>query len=186
MEFSWWKKRLGLTSWNCLRNWWAGGTAPGCFAFDCSSHEFLVNQMFGPVFGSSQDLQRNTTCNRNTGGELTDTPFGTTCAWCQGTQTLFWARNKKCYPKKQKNEDTRKLILGPKMPYIWIEIGGAKVKNLVRSLVFFFFLWVILVSLLVVLLLAFWQFCALPDCFVSCLAELWDFAFCPGATLLTL
>ena len=51
--------------------------------------------------------------------------------------------------------------------------------------VLFFFLWVILVSLLVVLLLAFWQFCALPDCFVSCLAELWNFAFCPGATLLS-
>jgi hypothetical protein len=41
--------------------------------------------------------------------------------------------------KKQENEDTRKLILGPKMPYIWIEIGGAKVPNLARSLVFFFF-----------------------------------------------
>jgi hypothetical protein len=101
------EKRLGLISWNCLRNWWAGGTAPGCFAFDCSSHEFLVNQMFGPVFGSSQDLQRNTTYNRNTGGELTDTPFGTTCAWCHGTQTLFWARNKKCYPKKNKRMKTQ-------------------------------------------------------------------------------
>jgi hypothetical protein len=52
---------------------------------------------------------------------------------------FFGQETKSVTQKKKENEDTRKLILGPKMPYIWIEIGGAKVPNLARSLVFFFF-----------------------------------------------
>ena len=56
-----------------------------------------------------------------------------------GHTNPFLGKKQKVLPTKKKNKDTRKLILGPKMPYIWIEIGGAKVKNLVRSLVFFFF-----------------------------------------------